>query len=189
MAATYDLISIKQTQAQGTSGNIAYFSFEDIPQTYTDLKLCVWGNLGTSGTNFYVSYNNDNSWSYYYSDALGTQNYGKQSIECNDTSAQLAHRYSDGNAGLVLTGTYAIAQSSTYSMFLNFDVLNYSSSTMAKSCMYALNSTGNSTGYHTWLTGLSVYKRMEPIQSIQLFTGTTNWDTNGWMALYGIKAA
>jgi hypothetical protein len=159
------------------NGSVNPLSFQNIPQTYTDLILVIYGRATSANTaDQTLAYLNANT---------GTSNYSGTYFTTNGTSAT-SSRASSGTyfqfgvhpGGNSTAGNFGIE-------ILHF--MNYTNTTNFKTVLnrsgYDLNGSGEIyDSVHLW-------RQTAAINRIDMYTSTNNWATGTVMSLYGIGAA
>lgn len=160
---------------QNVSSTVSTVSFNNIPQTYTDLKIVFSGRSSNSNATYYdaaifLTFNNDTSANYgsvrMYSVGSGT---GGSDRRTSQTNATLG----------LLTATETLSN-----VFSNVEahIPNYTS-TLYKSFVSDSVNENNTTAAVMQITGSS-WRANTPITSIQI-SGT--WVSGSSITLYGIS--
>lgn len=159
------------------AGGIASYTFSNIPQTYTDLKLV--GSMRESGNNggrayFYGRVNGDTTASYTYRWMAG-YDATYVSNTSTDVTSYLAGVDPDVASSANIFGSCEI-------YFTNYTSNNY------KTIFSDAVTDNNTTTFWMNTNTTTVWKNTSPITSITVFAGTTSFVQNSTFTLYGIKA-
>ena len=165
--ATYDTIA---TSTLGSAQQT--FTFNNIPQTYTDLIVIVDGLSSGGVDNFCMRFNNDSS-----------SVYGGTLCEGNGSSQT---GYRTWNSSNIVTALFYSSVSSTYRSIAKFEINNYTSTNMHKNVIVRSNApgTGDKVGAGVWRPSTPV-----AITRIDVFNGTLNFTAGTTCTIWGIKAA
>jgi hypothetical protein len=163
------------TQTVG-SGGATSITFNNIPQTFTDLKLEVSARGSQSGggvADISILFNNDSSSVYSYTGMSGTNN-GTDSFRISSTYIQFAF-FGSGNDATANT----FGSTSVY-------IPNYTSSSFKSGTGDTVTENNSSTAY--WMRLMAyLYRSTSPITSIKLTPTGTSFLQNSTFTLYGIK--
>jgi hypothetical protein len=163
------------TQTVG-SGGVASITFNNIPQTFTDLKLEVSARGSQSGggvADISILFNNDGSSVYSYTGMSGNNN-GTDSFRLsNVTYIQFAF-FGTGNDATANT----FGSTSVY-------IPNYTSASFKSGTGDTVTENNSSTAY--WMRLMAyLYRSTSPITSIRLTPTGTSLLQNSTFTLYGI---
>ena len=164
MASTYDIIA---TNTLSTSA--ASITFGSISGTYTDLVIVTNVKSTTTG-NMTIRFNADSSSLYSYTRLTG------------DGSSAASSRITGFNQ--LFTDSQGYFDGDNFNQAKIINIMNYSSSTMFKSCL--IRSNRAQTGPDV-IAGL--YRSTSAITSILLSGNGNNFVAGSTFNLYGIKAA
>jgi hypothetical protein len=155
-----------------TLSDVAYWVvFNNIPQTYTDLKLLVSGRSSATGGN------RDTPLMYLNADpnfGSHTRLYGIPSSKGSDRSSGLYLGYTSTNS--TTSNTFGI---------LEVYIPNYSSSNFKQ---IIADSVSETTATDNGLAMMaSLYRSNAPVTQLQIAAGGGNWMANTTFTLYGIS--
>ena len=159
---TYEAIA---TQTLGSAA--ASVTFSSIPSTYTDL-IIVTGIIGVGDLQMNVRLNSDTA-----------TNYSTTYLAGNGTSA-VSDRAT--NATSMGTDYYFGATTAGNATILQF--LNYSNTTTNKTMLARSNQASKGVQ-----ATVGLWRNTAAINTIQLISSTSNFNTGSTFSLYGIKAA
>jgi hypothetical protein len=172
MPATYD--SLATFTSNGSQNPI---SFQNIPQTYTDLVLIINGRAtGTATEDSTLSYINSNT---------GTNNYSNTYFYTSGSSIISSRATNQVYFGF---GTHP-GGTATANMFGTevFHFLNYSNSTTFKTVLAQSSADLNGSG-STWTT-VNLWRQTAAINRIDMYVSGPFWASGSILSLYGIRAA
>jgi hypothetical protein len=162
--------------SQSFAGATASISFLNIPQTYQDLYVVVYGRDSRAVTTESMLYaiNNDTSGVYSYSWLYGT-----------GASAASSRQ---SNQGFYVAASQLTGASATAGIFGSgiTHILNYANSSNFKTFLSRGSADLNGSGETTLVTGL--YRSTNPVTSLQVVS-YNNLDTGSTITLYGIRAS
>lgn len=169
MPTTYEPIA---TTTLGSAA--AQINFTGIPNTYTDLRVCVVA-FTASGYNTAV-------WYRFNSDS--GSNYSSTILSANGSSAT-SQRYTN-DTKIIHWDVYAASGSTSIPIFSTIDVFSYAGSTN-KSCLVSNYGDRNGAGAVDEIVGL--WRNTGAITSLQVVASSSNFAAGSTATLYGIKAA
>ena len=165
MPATYEPITYVKLESDS-----ATYTFNNIPQTFTDLVLISYPIMSATGATVYMRFNSDSGSNYSHSTLVG-----------NNTSAN-SYRGSNLSDGIGIGGMQGYG---TTNNIIIVDIMNYSNTTTNKTIF---DRYGNSS-YTVDLTS-GMWRSTAAITSITLRNnGGHNFNSGSIFSLYGIKAA
>lgn len=158
------------------AGGVASYTFANIPQTYTDLKIVYTAITNRTGSN--------------YTDDVY--------MEFNGVTTGLTSRVAYGGNGAAsgsLNNTttawagYAVSQSGTASTYGNSEIyiLNYTSNNVKSMNVEGVAASNSTTGVYVGV-GTSLWNNTSPIRSVLIRPGVgTAFNVGSTFTLYGIK--
>ena len=158
------------TQTVG-SGGAASITFNNIPQTFTDLSIVISGRSARSGQqadNLFVTFNGV------------TTNYSATGLQANGSSVSTS-RYTSRYASLAVNAAGSTAN--TFSSH-NIYIPNYTSSSL-KSFLVNSVSENNATNAQSDLFA-GLWSNTAAITSISLLPEVSTWVQNTTISIYGI---
>lgn len=157
---------------QTASGSATTIAFNNIPQTFTDLKVVISARTTASANRdaTYIGFNGSFA------------NYSRTNILGLDTNAVVSNRQT--NAANIQIGDVPAA-TATANTFSNLEVYipNYTSSIFKA---FSSDSTSENNSTTSWVVGLFglLWSNTAPITSLIIYSGT--FTTNSTFTLYGI---
>lgn len=172
MAATYDVIASYTFPSSLTS-----YQFSSIPNTYDDLVITMNFNPATgSNTSLWFQYG--------FSGTLVTSGYTTILYYSNGSASAAEATTSDTIGYLNGQGIGTSTDKSGYIFHIN----QYKNTVMNKSAInYGGNPTSTTSSVQT--TGVTTLSNTGVIDTIKIFSGTTNFAAGTVYTLYGIKEA
>jgi hypothetical protein len=162
MANTYDLIV--KTSLTGST------DLQNIPQTYTDLRIVCLGQNAGSSPNLSMRFNGITS-------AIYARNYISR-----DNNNYANYRES-GQTGIEITNSYQSPDTNIFSIW-TIDIINYRSTRFKTTIHGIYNPTFVTAGNGSTGAAIGLFRETSAISSIQFSGGTT-----GRVYVYGIKGA
>ena len=170
MPGTYEAIST--TLLSSSSASII---FDNIPATYTDLRVVLYRPTG-GNTNLYLQFN---------ADSLSTTNtnYGTQELLGYLTTLTAVAQ--NDAYGCYVTNSQATG---TGAYICTFDVMNYVNTSNYKTTLHSFSGERGGAG---WVgSGVSVWENTARITKVTVFSPNAGaFDTGTRATIYGIKAA
>lgn len=165
MPGTYEPIATT-TLGSGVSS----YTFNSIPQTYTDLVLII-GNFGNTANNWAgaIRLNGDSSSIYSWTSIWASQ------------AGKNTERYN--NYSTIPLSSAGFSGGETDSIQI-VDIFSYSDTTRHKIVL-----TRNGTGYREVQGGVASYRSNSAITSLLFYTSANQFTSGTTLTLYGIKAA
>ena len=164
MPATYDKIATT-TLGSGTTN----IEFGSITSSYTDLKLIFVAKAASTGSNAWITFNNDTSALYSYTDLHG-----------NGTTA--ASSRSSGDTNIVITRG---GIDTTLPIFVDIDIFSYAGSTFKT---FLVSTSNDQNGSGSTMRKVGLYRSTTAISTIDLTMGV-NFSAGSTATLYGILKA
>ena len=163
------------TQTVGSGGAISV-GFNNIPQTFTDLKVVVSARSTQAGTNKFITY--------YFNATQGTS-YSSRRLTGDGSSAASSAQANDSS---IYINSSLPAASITANTFGNLEIYipNYTSSNFKQVIIDAVLENNATTGYQQMMAGL--FRSTSPITSMVLEVGDygNNYAQYSTFSLYGI---
>lgn len=170
MAQTYEPIATTTLSVAAAS-----ITFSSIPQTFTDLRLVIWGTHATGGDIAVMRFNGDTA-NNYINTYLRTPSTGTGSPTVNDYSSA------------PYIGLTNLGSSTSIPEIAVADIFEYTNTSKFKSVLTkASEMRSATTGQLTYFT--SVWKNTSAITSIVIKDDSYNLAAGFMATLYGIKAA
>ena len=171
MPTTYEPISTTTLTV-----GVSQIKFENIPQTYTDLKII--GNFLANGTEQTVALRFNNS-------PGGSTLYSTIQMEAN-SGGNTINSYQDSSADYIEIGRTASTTTTYASCYV--DVFQYTASIFRT----VLTTTANcdvATNNSRFFTNVGMYRNTTAVNEIQLLLFSNSFSSGSTFTLYGIKAA
>jgi hypothetical protein len=164
MPATYEKIATT-TLGSGTTN----IEFASISSAYTDLKLIFVAKAASAGSNAWITFNNDTSALYSYTDLHG-----------NGTTAASSRSSGDTNITITRGGI-----DTTIPIFVEIDIFSYTGSTFKT---FLVSTSNDQNGSGSTMRRVGLYRSTTAISTIDL-TMSVNFATATTATLYGILKA
>jgi hypothetical protein len=166
MATTYEKIA---TTTLGD--NSSSFYFENIPATYTDLRIVITGRSTANGVNLLTTFNGDS----------GSSNYSNTMLRGNGTTASSQRLTNFGYFNILQAGFHT-----TNTHLFTIDVFSYAAS-IFKTCLFTASEDNNGSGSILHQVGL--WRSTSAITSVAFETNTEQMLAGTTTTLYGILKA
>ena len=164
MATTYEKIATT-TLGAGTTN----IEFTSISSAYTDLKLIFVAKAATAGSNATMTFNNDTSALYSYTDLHG-----------NGTTAASSSSTGDTNIGITRGGI-----DTTIPILVDIDIFSYAGATFKT---FLVSTSNDQNGSGSTMRKVGLYRSTSAISTIDLTLGV-NFSKGTTATLYGILKA
>jgi hypothetical protein len=164
MAITYEKIA-STTLGSGTTN----IEFASISSAYTDLKLIFVATAASAGSNAWITFNNDTSALYSYTDLHG-----------NGTTAASSRSSGDTNIAITRGGI-----DTTLPIFVDIDIFSYAGNTNKT---FLVSTSNDQNGSGSTMRKVGLYRSTTAISTIDLTMGV-NFAAGSTATLYGILKA
>jgi hypothetical protein len=167
VAATYEPVATYTIPSNGTTS----YTFNSIPQTYTDLVVVVNGNAQSSGQNMQYQFNGNSSAIY----SLTFVRWNGTSLDTTKVSSQTKPQ--------VESFTTIATAASTWSQY-KMHIMNYTNSSYYKAMLVEAGQGNFGADITT-----HVMQSTSPVTSLTLYGGSGGWTAGTTMTIYGILRA
>jgi hypothetical protein len=167
-------IAMQPIYTQTASGSAYIITFNNIPQTFTDLRIDISARSGTAAVANFIGV---------YVGAYGGTSWSTTLIEGNGAAATSA-RFSNSAHSLLATTSSANATANTYSSSSIY-IPNYAGSNFKSILGDAVGENNGTTGFQEMYAGL--FRSTSPITTISIFENSgSNFLNQSTFSLYGI---